>query len=588
MRRFYNFFLKLTLLSLLIGYFTTAGFAATYYVSNTGNDANSGLSSSLPWKSISKVNSMSFMAGDQILFQRGNSFYGTLINNSGGTAGSPITYGAYGTGEKPIITGFTVITGWTNEGGGIYSKVITSESPTNMVTVDGVNTAMGRYPNSSYLIYESCNGSNSITDNELGTTTNWTGAEAVIRKNDWTLDRCLITNHSGGTLTYSNKGTSQNATANFGYFIQNDLRTLDQLGEWYHNTSTGKFYMYFGSIDPNTKTVKVATLKNVIYNMNSNGNYITLDNLSITGSISNAITLPEWYTQFNTIQNCDVSFSGAVAIYSQAANTSVSGNVISDCANMGVYINRDNTKISNNRMFNIGMVEGQSLTGANNAIHLGNADNSVTEYNVLENIGYDGIFVTHGTNIKVKNNFINNVCMILNDGGGIYTGDPSTNFIIDGNIILNSVGNAKGRNGNSLLAEGIYLDEYAGGITVKNNTTVNCSNAGIKLHKGSNNIIRNNVSYNNAKGIDFFNSLSNWSMSGNYMAKNIFFAKTSIQQALNFTTMAQDGCKFGVADSNYYVRPIKDDTSIQTYEPNNNTFLRTLSSWQSYSSQDAH
>jgi hypothetical protein len=43
------------------------------------------------------------------------------------------------------------------------------------------------------------------------------------------------------------------------YFIQNDLKCLTVINEWYHNITTGKFSIYG---DPSGKEVKVATLKN--------------------------------------------------------------------------------------------------------------------------------------------------------------------------------------------------------------------------------------------------------------------------------------------------------------------------------------
>ena len=131
--------------------FSTIASATDYYVSSSGNDANNGLSSSTSWKSITKVNSAfsTMKPGDRILFNRGDIFYGTIIVAASGSAGNPIFIGAYGTGNNPIITGFTTISEWTNEGNGIYSKVITSEAQTNMVTIDGVNIGMGRYPKSN-------------------------------------------------------------------------------------------------------------------------------------------------------------------------------------------------------------------------------------------------------------------------------------------------------------------------------------------------------------------------------------------------------------------------------------------------------
>src|SRR5659263_124893 len=121
-------------LIILFFIFSTIASATDYYISSSGNDTNNGLSSSTPWKTIGKVNSaFSIMKpGDRILFNRGDTFYGTITVTKSGSAGSPIVISAYGSGVNPIITGFTTITGWTNEGGGIYSKVITSEAQTNI------------------------------------------------------------------------------------------------------------------------------------------------------------------------------------------------------------------------------------------------------------------------------------------------------------------------------------------------------------------------------------------------------------------------------------------------------------------------
>ncbi len=76
---------------------------ATYYVRNGGNDSADGLSDGNAWSSISKVNSTSFVAGDKILFKRGSSWSDTLIPASSGSAASPITFEAYGTGDAPVI-----------------------------------------------------------------------------------------------------------------------------------------------------------------------------------------------------------------------------------------------------------------------------------------------------------------------------------------------------------------------------------------------------------------------------------------------------------------------------------------------------
>ena len=70
-----------------------------YYVSESGNDSNSGKTETTAWKTLSKVNSVSFASGDVVLFKRGDTFRGQLVLKDG------VTYSAYGEGNKPHIYG---------------------------------------------------------------------------------------------------------------------------------------------------------------------------------------------------------------------------------------------------------------------------------------------------------------------------------------------------------------------------------------------------------------------------------------------------------------------------------------------------
>jgi len=77
--------------------------AASYYVSNSGSDSATGTSSNTPWQTIEKVNQSSFTGDDFIYFNRGDTWREVLIFPSSGSSGHPITIGAYGTGNAPLI-----------------------------------------------------------------------------------------------------------------------------------------------------------------------------------------------------------------------------------------------------------------------------------------------------------------------------------------------------------------------------------------------------------------------------------------------------------------------------------------------------
>lgn len=71
-----------------------------YYVSNSGNDSNDGMSPETPWATIDKVNSAELKYGDAVFFKRGDAWYDKEIWGQQG-----VTYSAYGTGPKPVFSG---------------------------------------------------------------------------------------------------------------------------------------------------------------------------------------------------------------------------------------------------------------------------------------------------------------------------------------------------------------------------------------------------------------------------------------------------------------------------------------------------
>ena len=68
-----------------------------YYISENGDDANDGLTTLTPIRTLERVNALSLQSGDAVLFRRGDMFRGTVVACSG------VLYSAYGEGAKPVI-----------------------------------------------------------------------------------------------------------------------------------------------------------------------------------------------------------------------------------------------------------------------------------------------------------------------------------------------------------------------------------------------------------------------------------------------------------------------------------------------------
>jgi len=110
---------------------------AIYYVSPcTGNDKNSGLSQTTAWRTIARVNTMQFSAGDKILFDsecsniQGNIFFD---KNDVGSAVNPITISSYGSGRATIYAGNGVGLSANNTAGFVIKNLDFSAKGSNNI-----------------------------------------------------------------------------------------------------------------------------------------------------------------------------------------------------------------------------------------------------------------------------------------------------------------------------------------------------------------------------------------------------------------------------------------------------------------------
>jgi hypothetical protein len=132
------------LLSIAICASAERGFAATYYVSPTGNDSAAGTSTTTAWQTIAQVNSAKFASGDQILFQAGGVWREMLQPNA-----SNLTFSVYGTGARPLISGANLVTTpWSVSSGNICQSTVGGWGMTEV----WINQALGNPSTSTSAI----------------------------------------------------------------------------------------------------------------------------------------------------------------------------------------------------------------------------------------------------------------------------------------------------------------------------------------------------------------------------------------------------------------------------------------------------
>lgn len=589
----------LPLLTILCSLSTVFG-QSTYYIAANGSDNNNGLSQATPFLSIAKINSVTLQAGDKVLFRKGDTFRGTLQLKQSGTATSPITVDAYGSGDKPILSGSVSVTGWVSIGGNIWQA--TCSACANVVTGvyrGGQQLPLGRSPNESdtnrgYLTVQSHAGNTQFTSKET-LSTNWVGAEVVIRPVQWILDRAKVTQQSGNTLTINNTSTYTIAD-NWGYFIQNHPSTLDKDGEWYYNPSDKTLRIYSARGRPDTQNITATVLTSAINTFNVS--YINISNLRLSETVNIGLYMANMNNI--TVSNTDIINSGenAIEVNGSGNNIVFEGNLIEDANNNGFLIQQyNNFTFRNNTVHRVGLIPGRGKSGDGQYWGFASytSTNATIEYNRLDSIGYTGL-VFH-SNTLIQRNTISNFCMTKSDGGGLYTwnGDKSimSNIRLLNNIVYNAIGAPEGAPLSYYLgANGIDLDDCAQNIEMRNNTVFDCNGLGIILHATNNVLVDNNTSINNSEG-QFVIAHNNdiCATRNNTVTNNVFVGKAPSQSVARYESVQDDLPLYGDFNNNYYLRPFNDVITLGAGYKDGQVYINSqvsLPEWQALTGEDAN
>lgn len=544
--------------------------AATYYVdAEAGADSNPGTADA-PWKTAARVGAAQaqLRPGDRVLFRRGQVFPGPLKLTVSGAPDQPITYGSYGEGARPELTGFTTPTDWKTVAPAIWeAKAPACGTPVNLVTVNGALQRLGRFPNADapgggYLSVDSHAGKTSITDAELPESPDWTGAEVVIRKFRWVIDRHRITGHAGHTLTFK-PVTVYEPINRHGYFIQNDPRTIDTFGEWYFDPAARTLRIHLGDLDPAKAAVRVAAVDALV--MANDRKHVALAGLRLTGANRVAISL-EGASQI-TLRDCEIRWSGVNAVEGgRVDGLLVEDSRIEDTNNNAITL-RDGVShavIRRVTIHNTGMIPGMGASGdgASNAITMmGGSDNLIEDFTITDT-GYIPVHFA-GSRFTVRNGFIDGFASVKDDAGGIYTWTGATDRTayvdrkVVGNIVLHGRGAPFGAVG-ELKGFGIYLDDAASEVEVRGNTVAH-SNAGIFLHNAHHCRITGNTFFDNDVQMlimhDDIAPEANAAIRGVVCTENTMVSRTPKQRILSASSISEDFAQFGTFERNLYARP---------------------------------
>jgi len=534
----------------------------TYYVSSSGNDQNTGTSEQSPWKTISKVNSIlssisSLPQGGQILFKRGDKFEGTVYI-AWGLRNGELTFGAYFTGNLPIITGKKSITGWTQHSPNIY-KANFSDSISHLYVNNKLMT-IARYPNKGFLKIDLGDGVYGFYDAALNQPNGyWNGATCRIRSVNWIYDLSRVSSFSNTKITLSSP-TNYPMTKDYGYYLDSKYSLLDTAGEWYQDLNTGTVYIYSpNGIVPSSVEGTVGKngfLFDTIYGVNN----VKIQDLNVSGYKMHAICGGSYNSNI-TVKNCLISHTGIFGIILNGPTNLIDNNTLIDNYNVGITGVLTSTTISNNSIKRTGLIAGYGASGFGYlGMQIHSCVQTIVENNTIDSTGYTGI--SAGKDLIVRNNIIRNSCLTLNDGSGIDISEAD-GAQIKNNIITNTLGNIEASAIPSRIGHGIaFGPDINRNIVIQGNTIASNSHDGIYLdHKptSQNNQIIGNVLYNNFIAQISFTDFSAQSYSSSYnnlVKGNIFYSLSYNQSCMQHEMWhASNFSDFGTFDSNYYGNP---------------------------------
>lgn len=530
--------------------------ALELFVAPNGNDANDGTVSA-PVRSIERARDIvrtmnTSMQQDIVVYIRGGTYRldktFRLDGRDSGYNGWHVIYRSF-PGERAILSGGTILSGWDPIGGGVY-KAHVKGIEFRQLYVNGRRAIRARQPNEPeyhrLLSWDEGTSSTVVNSMEVGAWNNLSQVEMVVLK-EWTQnnlrihsvalsgEQAVILPHEpdrriafSGHLFLRAEGQS--------YYFENAHEFLDQEGEWYLDTYSGElFYKARAGEDMTTASVVMPHLEQLmriegstdqpvkhVRMMGLTFEYSTWMAVNTSGfATSQADVLQRENDQVAVIpgmihiqhasevemaRNVIRHAGGAGAVLFKGTDkVRLIGNLFTDIAAGGIGValalddNSDdlrtvcrNDVIANNYLFQIGRDFASSV-----GIFAAYVEEITIEHNELVDMPYTGISLGWGWTDKatilrgnsVRANRIHHVMNRMADGAGLYTLSKQPGTVLSENYIYDIVRSPwAGR----FPISAIYLDEGSSEILVKNNVLENVP-VGIDFHRAHHNNVVNTL-----------------------------------------------------------------------------------------------
>lgn len=428
--------------------------------------------------------------------------------------------GAKGTGANPIIYAMVPATNPVKIKTNVYRYKIRTEGKLSQVSIDGNFIPVARLPKTGWAKIDSVGSGFALYSPQMPYG-NFTGGEAVIRKEQYFTDVNIIKTDVGNKITVGY--TVENPPAmqsGYGFFFQNHMNCLKRSGDWFANDTA--LFVYF-SDDPLKHKVEYSPVAYAGWILSSNN--VTIEGIDFIGGNEGNLKIQN--VEGLTVRNCNFKGSNTAV---QSVNKTIRTTIENSKA-VGLYRSAFDlagecraSDIRKNIIESTGLYPGAYRTGKNGSAIDASSDSLTIEENTITNTGYNPISF-FGDYCTVRKNVISRFCLTEHDGGGIYTfnhhGRILNRFVIEDNYVFYGLGAGAGtRDSLWLPSFGIYLDDKSNGGIVRNNVVGFNNGAGIYVHNSFNNLIENNSLIHNWRGSYWYNDDSGVQMINNTFLNN--------------------------------------------------------------------
>lgn len=489
---------------------TSTGF---YVDASAGSDTNPG-TQALPWKTLRKVTEARLTTGQSVFLRCGQVWRESLSLDSIQLANgvNVVGYGTECTTTKATISGADAFNGGWTKNGNVWSRAVPPGTPKiRRLFIDGASQATARWPNATsssqgYALVNSTGGgakwSVRVAEGDLTALSgkDLAGAALYARTMAYKIEASRVASYDAGTGTLNlTSATDFTIDAGEGYVLEDKLWMLDAPGEFFHDTTNNRLYVYpsaaLAQADLNVRNVE-GSIRDVALRIASRSGVGIRDLVLQRARVSGLV-----------LQNA----SGAIVERIESRDNGESGvSSVQDDTLPGVTIR--SSRISNNFVYGIDAGFGGATTISDNnvtdtgtisypgwshaAIEGGKGANILN--NTVDGTAYHGIRFSGTGGSVVKNNTVSRYCVRLSDCAAIYTwnGPKLTGSTQLATVELNQVQggrpNVEGAVGVGIeVVGGIFLDDFSHGVTVRNNVVRDVP-FGLVLRNGSNNVFESN------------------------------------------------------------------------------------------------